>query len=128
MLPAVCLLAAGACLAPGGTWRVVAASVAVAAAGCWLLAATSWVRISRRGVLWRHLGAVQQLPWSAITGCATVWVEQGRKQVRVVGFETDDGRLELLWPTAWIGEANRRALVAACQRYRFGPTRSAAPH
>ena len=102
--------------------------MAVAAGACWLLAATAWVRINRRGVLWRHLGGVRHLPWSAVTGCATVWVEQGRKQVRVVGFETHDGRLELLWPTAWVGEANRRALVATCRRYRFGPAARPAPH
>lgn len=128
VVPAVFLLGAGACVGPGLTWRALGASVALAAGACWLLSATAWVRLSRRGVLWRHLGTVRRLPWSAITGCATVWVPQGRKQVRVVAIETEGGGLEILWPTAWIGEANRRALVATCQRYRFGPARSAAPH
>jgi hypothetical protein len=128
VVPAACLLGLGACVGPGVTWRVLGASVAAAAAGCWVLAATAWVRVNRRGVLWRHLGRVRRLRWTEVTGCATVWVEQGRKQVRVVGFETTGGRLELLWPTAWIGEANRRTLVAACQRYRFGRAASPAPH
>jgi hypothetical protein len=109
-------------------WQALGAAVALVAITCWMLAATAWVRISRAGVLWRHLGGVRRLAWTDVTGCATVWVEQGRKQVRVVGFETRDGRLELLWPTAWVGEANRRAIVAVVGRYRFGPASSPAPH
>lgn len=128
VVPAVTLLGVGACVAPGAPWRLLGAGVALVAGTCWLLAATAWVRISRVGVLWRHLGRVRRLRWSEIAGCATVWVEQGRKQVRVVGFETRDGRLELLWPTAWVGEGNRRALVAMCGRYRFGRATGSAPH
>nr|MDQ3294325.1 hypothetical protein [Actinomycetota bacterium] len=99
---------------------------ALAAGVTWLLSATAWVRVGRRGLLWRHLGRVQRIAWEGVTGCACIWVEQGRKPVRVVAVEVRAEELVLLWPTAWIGEPNRRALVEVVQRRRQPALRSPA--
>jgi hypothetical protein len=118
-VPILCCLAVVGAVRPQVAFRPAYVVLAAALALAWLLSASAWVRVGPRGLLWRHLWRVHRLPWEAISGCATVWAEQGRKQVRVVAVERA-GELVLLWPTAWIGEPNRRALVEAIQQKRNG--------
>lgn len=123
-LPILCCLALLGAADADVRFRIAYAAFAAVTGAGWLLSATAWVRVGRRGLLWRHLGRVRLVRWAAVTGCATVWVEQGRKQVRVVALELGDRGLVPLWPTAWIGEPNRRALVQAVNRRRFAPVPS----
>ena len=117
-MPVLCVLAVLGAADPDVRFRPAYAAFAALTGVAWLLSATAWIRVGPRGLLWRHLGRVRRLPWDAVGGCAVVWMEQGRKHVRVVAIETRAGDLVVLWPTAWIGEPNRRALVEAVHHRR----------
>lgn len=123
-LPILCCLAVLGAADPDVAFRPAYAAFAGATGVAWVLSATSWVRVGSGGLLWRHLGRVRLIRWTSVSGCATVWAEQGRKQVRVVAVECGRDNLVLVWPTAWIGERNRRALVEAVRRRQRRAVRS----
>jgi hypothetical protein len=117
-VPILCGLAVLAASRPEVAFRPAYAAFAAATGMVWLLSATAWVRVGAEGLLYRHLWRVHGVPWETVTGCATIWAEQGRKQVRVVAVEIGPETMVLLWPSAWIGEPNRRALVEAVKVWR----------